>query len=35
MKVCIDGQGHMTKMDAMAISSKKLLISSSLALKGL
>ena len=24
MKVCIDGQGHMTKMAAMAVNSKNL-----------
>ena len=26
MKVCINGQGHMTKMAAMAINSKNLLL---------
>ena len=26
MKVCINGQGHMTKMTAMAINSKNLLL---------
>ena len=35
MKVCINGQGHMTKMAAMAINSKKLLKSSSPVLEGL
>ena len=29
MKVCINGQGHMTKVAAMAINSKKLQKSSS------